>query len=158
MDTAELLKALFGFLFGAASTYFGLYWKVRKELEAQYDKELRAERLRYYAELWSLTERLAKYSRPGPVTVEVLRRLSAELREWYFKRGGLFMSQRTRDGYFALQDALGKSIDVQGRNDKHELQEPEFEGIRTIGSRLRTAMTVDVGSRKEPLLAEESRA
>ena len=158
METAELLKGLLGFLLGAASTYLGLYWRIRKELEAQYDKELRTERLKHYTELWSLTERLAKYSRPAPVTIAVLRLLSAELRDWYFKKGGLFMSQRTRDAYFALQDALKETIGASVRNDDYQLQEAEFEGIRKMGSRLRTAMTADVGSRKEPLLSEESTA
>jgi hypothetical protein len=152
METANLLNALLGFLLGAAGSYLGLYWKVKKELEAQYDKELRAERLKAYAALWKLLQPIAKYSRPGPVTASSLQKLSADLQQWYFEIGGLFMSERTRDAYFALQDELTTPAEHLDR----ELSHAEFENIRETGSRLRTATTVDVGSRKEPLIGDET--
>jgi hypothetical protein len=158
MDATEVLKALVGFLFGAASSYLGLYWKVKKDLEAQYDKDLRADRLRAYCALWKLLQPLAKYSRPGPVTPSSLGKLSADLRRWYFETGGIFLSKRTRDEYFALQDELSaKAADARAHPDL-ELTDPDVGIIQKQGSRLRTATTVDVGSRREPLIGDEELA
>lgn len=59
MDSADLFKALLGLVTGALGTYFGLYWKIREELVAKYDQELRTERVKQYTLLWRATERLA---------------------------------------------------------------------------------------------------
>jgi hypothetical protein len=158
METADVLKALLGFLLGAVSSYLGLYWKVKKELEAQYDKDLRAERLKVYAALWKLLQPLAKYSRSGPVTASSLQKLSGDLRQWYFEVGGLFMSDKTRDAYFALQDELTNKFATYQEHLDRELSDTDFEDIRTKGSRLRTATTVDVGSRRKPLIRDEASA
>src|SRR5262245_64313805 len=106
MDWGEFGKTVVGFVLGLASAYIGLYWKVRKDLEAEYDKDLRAKRRDAYAALWKLLQPLAKYSPPPPTTAEPLKQLSAELRQWYFEVGGLYMSGKTRDAYFALQEEL----------------------------------------------------
>ncbi len=143
------------FVIGGASTYLGLYWKVRKELEAEYDKDLRASRLRVYSTLWSKLELLAKYSRPQPVNAESLDLLSAKLRQWYFEDGGIYMSQTTRDAYFSLQDELQHVLPSDKGTDRR-LSAEDFERLRRAGSALRTAMTVDVGTRRAPLLGEET--
>lgn len=158
METADVVKALLGFLLGAVGSYLGLYWKVRSELEAQYDKDLRAERLQVYPALWKLLEPLAKYSRPGPVTALSLQKMSAELRQWYFEVGGLFMSERTRKAYFSLQDELVKMFATYRDSLELELSEENFENIRRKGSQLRTATTADVGSRQKPLIDDEASA
>lgn len=59
MDSADLYKALLGLVTGALGRYFGLYWKIREELVAKYDQELRAERVTQHALLWRATEPLA---------------------------------------------------------------------------------------------------
>jgi hypothetical protein len=143
MEWADLGKAIVGFALGLSSAYFGLHWKVRKELEAEYDKDLRAKRREVYAALWKLLQPLAKYSPPGELTTESFKRLSVELRQWYFEVGGLYMSAGTRDAFFALQD---------------ELNRPTADGdkARDAGSRLRTATTRDVGARNEPLTGPQA--
>jgi hypothetical protein len=52
MAAWEVLNGLGGFLVGGISTYLGLYWKTKKDLEAKYDSELRTERLKVYAALY----------------------------------------------------------------------------------------------------------
>lgn len=138
MDSADFLKAVLGAVLGAIGGYLLLYMKVREELEAEYDKDLRAKRREVYAALWKLLQPLAKYSPPEPLTLESLQRLSAALRKWYFEVGGLYMSNGTRDAYFALQDEL-------------TCANPSGEKARELGSLLRTATTRDVGARNEPL-------
>jgi hypothetical protein len=141
MDWGDLGKAVVGFALGLASAYVGLYWKVRKELEAEYDKDLRAKRRDAYAALWKLLQPLAIYSPPGPVSPESMKQLSVELRQWYYEVGGLYLSANTRDAFFALQDELT----AQGAT---------AEKAREKGSRLRTATTLDVGSRRKPLTGQ----
>jgi len=94
MEFSDLLKAALGVVAGAVGTYLGLYWKVRQELVAKYDQELRAERIKHYASLWQITEPLAKYVPPGPVTYSALYSLAKRLRQWYFSEGGIFMTDR----------------------------------------------------------------
>jgi hypothetical protein len=127
MDKADFLKAFWGFLFGIVSAYVGLYWKVRKELEAQYDKDLRAERQKVYGPLWRLLQPLARYSPPGPLTASVLKQLSIDLRIWYFEVGGLFMSKNTRDAYFALQRTIVDQIAGGGAHPDRALDEDDSE-------------------------------
>jgi len=158
MENADLLKAIIGFLLGALSSYVGLYWKVKKELQAQYDKELRAERLKVYAALWKQLQPRAKYSRPDRVTASSLKKMSVDLRQWYFEVGGLFMSERTRDDYFALQDELVEKISASQDHLDCELSDKDFEALRKKGRRLRTATTIDVGSRNKPLIGDDASA
>ncbi|HSI56751.1 MAG TPA: hypothetical protein VLA16_04290 [Ideonella sp.] len=153
METAKLLEVLIGFALGAIGSYLALYWKVRKELEAQYDKELRAERLQQYKLLWTMTEPLAKYSPPGPVSVQRLRDMSSKGRCWYFQQGGIFMSERTRDRYFAFQEALLATIAAGSKDEEPSIKGVDLEPLRKRSSRLRTAMTEDVGTRRASLFA-----
>jgi hypothetical protein len=145
MDWGDFGKSVVGFLLGLASAYIGLYWKVRKDLEAEYDKDLRAKRRDAYAALWKLLQPLAKYSPPAPLTPESLKQLSAALRQWYFEVGGLYMTATTRDAYFKLQDEL-------------TAQDANAERAQKKGSDLRTATTRDVGSRRDPLTGEDGNA
>lgn len=150
MEWADLGKPILGFLLGLASAYIGLHWKIKKDLEAQYDKSLRLRRLKAYAELWKLLQPLARYSPPEPVTPAVLQKLSASLRRWYFEVGGLFMSKGTRDAYFALQDEL-----LEPRQPAAEEGRDPWKVPRDLSSALRTATTLDVGSRQPPLVGPE---
>ena len=153
MDSADLLKALLGLVTGALGTYIGLYWKIREELTSKYDQELREERVKYYTLLWQTTEPLAKYAPAAPVTTEVLQQLAIALRKWYFSGGGMFLSDRARDAYFALQDCIA-AISATPEERSAESAKPidREKAIRKASSRLRTVLTLDVGSRKRPVL------
>ncbi len=153
----DLAKALLSFALGAVGSYLGLLWKVRKDLEAAYDKDLRERRLIAYKTLWAHLEPLAKYSRPGPVNGATLSQLSVQLRHWYFADGGIYLSDDTRDAYFRLQQAL-LEYSTEPRNDRPDPSESEFEVIRQSGSYLRTWMARDVGTRRRPMVEGEPSA
>lgn len=154
MASGDLIGVVLGAIVGSAGSYLGLYWKVRKELEAEYDKDLRQERLTSYKTLWAITQPLAKYARPEPVTPGRLRKLSDDLRQWYFENGGIFMSEATREEYFALQEELKARIAAHGADLSKSLTDNDYATARKRGSRLRTAITIDVGTRKQPMLKE----
>lgn len=153
MDSADLLKAIVGLVTGAFGTYFGLYWKIKRELIAQYDHDLRTERVEHYKDLWAATEILAEYSPPEPVTKAGLEKLAATLRHWYFAGGGIFLSEKARDAYFALQDTIVKALDAIARQatEANSIAD-ELKPVRQASSRLRTILTWDIGSRNRPLL------
>lgn len=112
---------------------FTTWRRVPQDLQIEYDKDLRSQRISHYKTLWSRTLPLAKYPQSRPLAydsapparlerllrkllphddgtegrvVDSIESLSISLRDWYFEGGGLFLSESTRDTYFDLQDGL----------------------------------------------------
>ena len=80
--------------------------KMRTDLQQEVTRDLLNNRLAAYDILWSKMRGLALYDE-DPLTATNVRRLSSQLSDWYFgKNGGLFLTIRTREFYFALQDVL----------------------------------------------------
>lgn len=151
MDEKAIIGVI-GVLLGAITTYLVAILKLRRELEYKYDTDLRDKRIPQYLELWKLLEDLAKYARPKQLTFDDLRILTASLRQWYFEKGGLFLSDKSRDAYFALQDKI-KAVSDRDKSPQSEVDETTYEMLRKTGSALRTALTQDVGTRKAPQLS-----
>ena len=151
MDEKTII-GIAGALLGAVTTYLVAVLKLRRELEYKYDTDLRDKRIPQYLELWKLLEDLAKYATPKQLTFDDLYKLTASLRQWYFEQGGLFLSEKSRDTYFALQDAIKKVLDAKGQPGVTTVDEGTYEDLRKSGSDLRTALTRDVGTRKSPKL------
>jgi hypothetical protein len=154
-DTEKVIAAVvsgsLSAVVSAIVTYLSISVRVRRDLEAKYDLDLRGQRIIVYKELWQLMEPLAKYARPGPFTPAGARELSKELRRWYFETGGLFMSEETRDAYFELQNGLKTFAEDQHRPVEQALGETEFTLLLDKGSTLRTRVTQDIGTRQAPM-------
>jgi hypothetical protein len=147
--SASLVAAFVTFVLTGIATYV----TTRRNLQLQFDASLRDLRIGVYKKLWTELQPLAKYSRAKEeLSFADARRLSAALRTWYFEEGGLFLSGPTRSDYFALQDGLlevtGARGTADGDGDGQELTDAEFEFLRVLGSRVRTGMTRDVGTRR----------
>lgn len=145
---ASLLTAVVAAVLAATGTYF----TTRRNLEATFDSSLRELRLGAYKALWQNLEPLAKYERPQALTRDDARLLAGTLRTWYFETGGIFLSHRTRQDYFALLDGL----ETATATGKKRLREGDDEFLRVLGSRLRTGMTADVGTRRSFPFRERS--
>lgn len=152
MDEKTII-GIAGALLGAVTTYLVAVLKLRRELEYKYDTDLRDKRIPQYLELWKLLEGLAKYARPKQLTHDDLHQLTASLRQWYFEKGGLFLSESSRDAYFALQEAIKESLNAKDQLGGTTMDETIYENLRKHGSTLRTALTHDVGTRKAPKLS-----
>jgi hypothetical protein len=137
-------------------TYLATRWKIRLELEAEYDKELRGVRIGVYKDLWKTLEPLARYSPPGPVTYITIKDLSERMRKWYFEGGGIYLSKKSREPYFGLKGSLKKIIDNEELRSKPNdpLDTKIIEPILEEGSKLRAGLSWDIGTRREPLLSE----
>ena len=145
----SMITLIAGALVGFLSTYATARQKFRDDLQAKFNEGLHQSRVTTYQQLWALLEVLAKYARPHPVTPQLLRTLAGNLRKWYFEVGGLFLTDDSRDAYFALQDAIVIEL-AKGGADHHELDDDSFEAIRKTGSNLRTSLSSDLRSRKQP--------
>ena len=132
------------------ATYFFGVLKARRDLELEYDKNLRDKRLDAYKELWKLLQPLAKYSPPGTVTYWTIYDLSVNLRKWYFEVGGIFLSSNSRDKYFTVQDEI-KAIQEHSRPDKEVLPDKHVRVITSKSSELRTSLATDLGSRAKAM-------
>ena len=142
---------------GSASAYLAARWKAHKDLEADYDRELRGARIAAYRALWTLLEPLARYAPPGPLTAAVAADLASALRGWYFQTGGLFLSDESRRAYFALQEVRAAALapTPNGTPPAAPAGDPAGElggatrtALRRAGSALRTATARDVGTRR----------
>lgn len=143
----SLLTLVVGALVSGVVTYLG----TRSKLVLDYDADLRKRRIEAYADLWSRLEPLAKYAQKASFSEEEVRLLAESLRTWYFEKGGLFLSTTARGDYFALQDLLALVIGGWGWDPGGGPLTPATrENLRTYGSRLRTSLTRDVGTRSRP--------
>lgn len=118
-------------------------------------KDLRTERAKHYKDLWAATELLAKYSPPEVITKVSLLKLATTLRHWYFAGGGIFLSDDARDAYFDLQDRIVSALAaVEKQAEEMQLNAEHVKPVRRASSHLRTVLTLDIGSRNNPLLKE----
>ena len=113
----------------------------------QVDVHLREKRLAVYAELWQITQVLPKWPRAIDVTYEKLSQFSQDLQDWYFKKGGMFFSEETKDAYVALQDGIW---DILKASPKGKISDPHYDAIRDLCSTMRTQITEDILSRRPP--------
>jgi hypothetical protein len=145
----QALLILGSAVLGALTGILTTSWKARKDLESEYDISLRKDRTDVYRDLWSRLETLAFYAAPS-VTYEDAGKLTRSLREWYFQKGGLFLSERTREPYFDVQTALQGILRHERKTDKADVDKASTRLLRELASRLRTSMTEDVETRVGP--------
>ena len=104
MKVREALLVIIPAPIGTVAGVFVASLQAHRQREAQYDIDLRKERIPAYQKLWKCLEPFAYYSLPGPVTVGKLRDIPTEMPSWYYKSGGLVLSPEARDVYFRLQE------------------------------------------------------
>jgi hypothetical protein len=136
---------------GGLGTYLATVLKIRQELGAQYDSDLRHDRIIAYKELWKCLEPLARYAPPGDFTYAGAHKLAVTLRSWYFETGGLFLSEEARDAYFAVQ----KALTTLEKTSAETVPEATLEKLRSTGSALRTKLSEDVGTRARGILQDK---
>jgi hypothetical protein len=136
----SLITALVSAVLAGAGTYLA----ARHDLQLKFDESLRDLRIAAYKDLWRTLEALAKYGRRESLSKERAQKLVEELKTWYFETGGLVLSRDARSDYFALLDGLELVI-ASAENGFHPADD---EYLRVLGSRLRTALTRDVGTRR----------
>ncbi len=138
----------------AIIAYFATRSKAVLDLTIEYDKELRKERLTSYQLLWPKLKPMARYSPERPLTYQIVKDTSEQMRDWYFSNEGIFLSARSRKSYFELKAAM------QGIIDNKKLQpQPEksldghlIKSLHDCATALRADLSDDVGTRRKPFI------
>lgn len=153
ISVGSLITALASAAISSVLTYFSTRSKIRLDMTVEYDKSLRDKRLELYKELWPKTKPLARFS-AQPLTYNIVKTLSAEMSDWYFREGGIYLSKRSRKPYFHLKRQLQRVIGDQtlaGHPDT-EIKGESSEKIQDAASRLRTSLADDIRTRRAPWL------
>lgn len=135
-----IITALLSAVLASAGTYIA----ARHDLQLKFDASLRDLRIEAYKGLWRILEALAKYGRRESLLKDQAQTLLKDLQVWYFETGGLVLSRDARGDYFALLDGLELVIPIA----EDTLSQADDEYLRVLASRLRTALTRDVGTRR----------
>ena len=138
-----------GGLVSAIVTYFSTRAKIRLDLAAEYDKRPQESRLEVYKELWAMLEPLARYGREQPVTYAIIRSISDQTRTWYFRKGGIYLTERSRKSYFDWKKTMQPVLDASESvtHQDVEIDSHQLDLILTAGSTLRTALSDDIGTK-----------
>jgi hypothetical protein len=110
------------------------------------DTDLRTRRIPLYAELWEKTGLLPMWPWNTEVEYQDLDQLTRDFRDWYFKRGGIYLSESARDAYFEVQKCVNAIL--EGR-PSGQISHEDYQAIRAKCSALRTELTEDLLSRRE---------
>jgi hypothetical protein len=132
------------------ATWLGKVWCDRiaqsEKLRGEIDLDLRKRRIDAYKLIWKATAILPAWPKDPKVTYGHLDTFSSELKDWYFKTGGIFLSYNAHHkGYIPLQEAI-ETLNVQDKSVS--LTDNDYKTIREKCSQLRTLLTQDIQSRR----------
>ena len=142
---ADTSTVIISALVGAVVSYIGAVLKNFIDVRVKVDESLRETRIPVYKELWIKTGLLPKWLRSGDVSYENLAQFSADMRDWYFNQGGMFLSRKARAAYGDLQDTIHS---VLSKGEKGRLSEHYYHEVRNMCSKLRTELTNELLSRR----------
>ena len=151
----EILGALLGALGGLASGAVAAWAtmkaknidQVLEELKlwvSAYETKLLEQRLADYRKLWKLTESTSR-RRIAKLTPQTAKDLADKLTKWYYREGGIVLSEDSRDKFFAARNSLETPQSERKSRDWHSKVVDDF-------SALRTALCEDMNSRRGPRL------
>jgi hypothetical protein len=155
MADVSVASVITGFVSGILSsvvTYFSTRSKIRLDLAVEYDKDLRQKRLELYRELWPKTKPLAEFSAEAPITFEVIKAVSGEMRDWYFAEGGIYLSKRSRRPYFNLKSLMQEILNDNSLQQDHAkpIHGAQLKKILVAARELRTSLSDDIRARNAP--------
>jgi hypothetical protein len=139
-----------------------------------YDTDLRCRRIQAYTNLWALLASVTHYNRPKPVTYELILDMWTSSVEWYYRTGGIYLSEESRPPYFSFNNEirriLREEVLKKGESDedivyfyeqcrKQIKQQPigevliPAESLKWLirrGHALKVALVHDIGTRSPP--------
>ncbi|GEM_PF-1735952 len=110
------------------------------------DTDLRTRRIEVYSELWEKSGTLPLWPRNRDLSYTDLQNLALAFRDWYFKKGGIYLSRNAREAYGELQKHL---TSVLSASSEGLVTDSDYESIQKKCSALRTELTTDLLSRRE---------
>jgi hypothetical protein len=157
MSDVSMSSVITGFVSGILSsvlTYFSTRSKIRLDLTVEYDKDLRKKRLELYKDLWPKTKPLAEFSAEAPLTFDIVKTVTYDMRDWYFAEGGIYLSRRSRRPYFNLKSLMEEVLDDKLLQQDHAkpIDGPRLKKILVAVRDLRTSLSDDIRTRNAPWL------
>lgn len=143
-----LVSGVVGVALGGVVTWLTARWQLRKELEYGYDRELRAERVAVYKELWKLSEQLPRYHPRRNPTGSAVEQTIEDFHRWFFEVGGLFLSDKARSAYFAMMNRLREIADRNGEADA--IRDDDVRDLYDVAEDLRIQLVSDVDAGRAP--------
>jgi hypothetical protein len=151
---SEIASLIASLVLGGALTYFLTQSKIKRELESEYDSDLRKRRMESYKKIWELFVILPQYgTEEKDATYAIVWQLSINLKEWYFKEGVIFLSEDCRKAFGELQEFLGAKV-VEQYGSTQKVGPVLYEEIRKKCSKFRKQLLKDIGTRSAPLLKQ----
>ena len=144
-----LVAALLGAITGAGTT--GLFAILNARLQARqqfaigHSKDVWAARFASFKELWTLTSALPRYWVKIPPRSMTDATCNA-LHEWFFRGGGLLLTNEARRRYFDVQNAL-REVSSADISPDAPLSGKEVERLFRLGEALRVQLCYDLVSR-----------
>ena len=123
---------------------------------AKVSEELRETRVSLYPPVWKRTSMLSKYPRTD-ATYADLKHFHLDLRRWYYEIGGVALSQNGRDRFIELQKLAAAHLARDDASSQDQLKTEAYDGLETLASGLRTALTDDLESRRQRSTAVDAR-
>ena len=111
------------------------------------DVDLRTQRTKAYAVLWGKTGRLPQWPRDEKLQYSDIQTLTEELRDWYFQTGGIYLSESAQKVYGTVQKVIQAALSSRKTGF---VEGADYKSIREACSALRTELTEDLLSRREP--------
>jgi Zn-dependent oligopeptidase len=140
------ITLIVGGLLGGLIKYIFDELKSRSDFHHQAYDTLFKERWNYYQKLWAVSGGLPEWPRNEDLTANDLRDISQRMKDWYFDKGGMMLSQEARQQYGRVQQKLTEVW--QKTEDKQaKITDDLYESVRVEFSHLRGQMTEDLFSR-----------
>ncbi len=142
----ELIKQLLALVFGGILGVLFKYWY---DYKGMVQRELWVRRYDSYKKMFLIAGAFPLYPNKPDMHLADLLNQSEKMRDWFFSEGGLLLSSKTRNKYFAVQRMIQQVLLSKrlGSTDT-KIIEAEYDAIRESMSRFRRAMTDDLMSRQ----------
>jgi len=144
--TDKLIIAVVTFLLGGVlGGYLQAMYNYKKEVLSG----IWLKRFEEYKLILEITGVLPKYPEDKNVTFNDLYGTCIELKNWYFKNGGIILSKRSRKEYEKMQQTL---CDMARLDSEQKLSDDDYLQMRTVFSLFRAQLTNDLTSRNRSLI------
>lgn len=127
--------------------------KLRTDMQHQVTRDLLNKRFDAYGRLWAEMQPLATYS-DDVISPAKAGQLNEALSAWYFSaNGGMFLTTKAREFYFALQDMLQAATELKGWKSTRRPDDPKGAFRRFLVESLKrsdAAISFDPNSLDQP--------
>lgn len=133
---------------GAVVAFVGAYTQKIIDARGVISQEVRNERQAVYQTLWKNTELLPMFPKNSTATYRQLHNLTRTCRDWYFREGGIYLSEEAQRAYRTAQKIMCDAVNAKPTELDTPLSDADYESSRSALSALRTELTKDLASRK----------